>query len=192
MIRVRTQLVVAIPTLIAAAVASGFVIFDPLGTHRTGVDSLRSAVIANATGAATPSPSTSSSATAPKQYSAEGLEMSPATAATPNYSKADTESAFRTLPAIVGHFSQVTAASTPLTELMTVTDRQPIDQPTESGTVAPQSYVAWVVTYSGTHPVLYGGVNVGPRPDPSAFQCDLVGVRNAMTGAWTKVFQSCP
>jgi hypothetical protein len=126
------------------------------------------------------------------RYLPEGVDTFPApSGAKPAVSTATTVETFKALAPVVGHFSAVTATSTPNVRLVTVTDTQPLDEATETGTTAPETYLGWLVVYTGTTPVLYGGIHAGTAPDSSSFNCDLVGIRNATTGQWSKVFQSC-
>jgi hypothetical protein len=120
-------------------------------------------------------------------YPSVGISMLPAPAgAQPAYSQAAALADFQGLPAVANQFAGDIAGLQPDVQLMTVTDTQPTD-----GTSGSQEFLGWVITYSGVHPVFYGGIGSSLPPSGAGMNCVLVGIQNAQTGHWAATFESC-
>jgi len=162
-----------------------------VGTHGASAQDAgrvgRSAAASDAPGTGMPASSEAPLLPGEVRYTSVGFSMLPAPAgAQPAYSQAAALADFQGQPAVANQFAGDIAGLQPDIQLMTVTDTQPTD-----GTSGPQEFLGWVITYSGVHPVFYGGIGSSPPPSAAGMNCVLVGIQNAQTGHWAATFESC-
>jgi hypothetical protein len=186
----------ALPLAAAVGVVCVVVTTVALSSHRAS--HAQSSGSAEVGGLAITSPAASASLSSSPlptavRYPAEGLTMVAApTEALTSVSASETLASFGTLAPVLAHYSSVVSApsASPTIELVDVTDSLPLNESTESASSAPAQYRAWLVIYTGTSPDFRGPPGAS-LPPANSLACDLVGVRNANTGEWTKIFQSC-
>jgi hypothetical protein len=186
----------ALPLMAAAGVVCIVVAVVTLSTRHSGAQHSGSAMPIAVTAATSP-PSSDSPSTSPVptvvRFPDEGLSMvSAPTNAITAVGASDTIASFGSLAPIRSHYSSAvsTPSIPPTIVLVDVTDSLPLDESTEGASNPPSQYRAWLVTYAGTTPDFRGPPGAS-LPPANSLTCDLVGIRNASTGEWTKIFQSC-
>jgi len=121
-------------------------------------------------------------------YPAEGVDVSasapslPASPAPDASSPSTVLASFATQGVPKNVLGSLLSSQTPEIDLRTVTEQYPVSADVTAGT----PYVAWVVTYTNTSPLV-----LGPSSATGTSGCTFVGIMDASTGDWTEFFQTC-